>query len=122
MRLFSIRVLTAGIATASLGAGLAAVSPSNAFAAAADRCPANKYCLYDNSDFTKLLVASGDRQVRWIGANRNDRVSSVINNTSATLHLFKGVDYQGPIGTVKGGVTWVITRAQSNQLSSYYLY
>jgi hypothetical protein len=114
------RLVAATAATAMAGLGLIATgSPASA---APVPCPAGKYCLYDNPDYTGLLVASDSRWEPWIGAALNDRVSAVVNNGSETLHLFKHVDMDGPNGSIQAGERYVFTGQFDNQVSSYYLY
>jgi hypothetical protein len=107
-------------ATAAAGLGLLVAGPPAAAAPAP--CPAGKYCLYDNPDFTNPLVVSNERWVSWIGAPANDRVSSVVNNSGETLHLFKHVDMDGPNGSIQDGARYTFTGQFDNQISSYYLY
>jgi hypothetical protein len=110
------------VAAALTTAGLGLVVADSPAVAAPVACPAGKYCLYDNPDYTKLLVASDALWVSWIGAASNDRVSSVINNTGQALHLFKDVDMQGPNGSISEGQRYSFTGQFDNKISSYYLY
>jgi hypothetical protein len=120
MRLTVRRLITYTAATAMAGLGLA-VTGSPAAAAPAD-CPVGKYCLYDNANYTDLLIATDSRWEPWIGAALNDRVSSVVNNGPETLHLFKHIDMDGPNGSIRAGQSYAFTGQFDNQVSSFYLY
>jgi hypothetical protein len=112
----------AGVAIATTALGLSLVVTTTSPASAAEPCPAGKYCLYDGADYTKLLVTSDTKLVRWIGAPANDKVSSIVNNTDNPLNLFKNVDWDGVDGIVAPHSKLVLWPSQNNNLSSYYLY
>jgi hypothetical protein len=116
------RAVAFAATTAVAGLSFMVTGPSAAAAAPPAACPAGKYCLYDNPDYTNPLVVSSERWVAWIGAPKNDRVSSVINNSGETLHLFKNVDMDGPNGSILNGGRISFTGQFDNQISSYYLY
>ncbi len=119
MRRSARRCVAVGAAVAA-GIGLTLAAP-RAFAAS-DECPVGKYCLYDNPDYTGLLVASDTRIVRWIGDELNDRASSVINNAVDPLHLYPHVLFQGKRVLVHEGERAVLGGTADNQVSSYFLY
>jgi hypothetical protein len=114
------RVVAVAAAIAATGSGLVVAHPASASAPPA--CPADMYCLYDNADYTEPLVVANERSVVWIGSSLNDRVSSVINNSGETLHLFKHVNLDGPNGSIRDGQRIVFTGRFDNQISSYFLY
>jgi hypothetical protein len=105
--------------TATAGLGLVAAGPASAAPAT---CPTGKYCLYDGANYTDLLIATDARWVEWIGAAYNDRVSSVINNSGETLHLFKHANMDGVNGSFTSGTRYSFTGQFDNTVSSYYLY
>jgi hypothetical protein len=113
---------TAALTAAAAAIGACLTVAVSAPAAAATACPAGKYCLYDGADYTKLLVTSDTRLVRWIGAPANDKVSSIVNNTDSPLNLFKNVDWDSPAGYIAPHSKAVLLPVQNNNLSSYYLY
>jgi hypothetical protein len=107
-------------ATAAAGLSLAVAGPPAAAASAT--CPAGKYCLYDNRDYTNLLIASDAWWVARIETRFDNRVSSVVNNSGVTLNLFKNVDMDGPNGSIHDGQRYSFTGQFDNQISSYFLY
>ncbi|MGW6289868.1 peptidase inhibitor family I36 protein [Streptomyces sp. NPDC055107] len=69
-----------------------------------DRCPIGRFCLYQdrlyNGSGTGFVLTSDQSIPRLSTYGSNDQVSSVYNNTSRALTLYKSNDYRGEEMTI----------------------
>ncbi|MEK8145732.1 peptidase inhibitor family I36 protein [Streptomyces sp. M10(2022)] len=73
-------------------------------------------CLFDGADFTGLL----DNRAPWTGelpADKNDKISSIINNSDMRLFLFADKNFKGDWFEVGPHQTWVASPEWDNRIS-----
>ncbi|CAM5282691.1 hypothetical protein SALBM135S_08671 [Streptomyces alboniger] len=112
------------VAAGSASLLLAGAGNAGAAEAADGVCPYSSpapICVYDGADFTGLL----ENRAVWtpqIPAAKNDRISSVINDSEYTLLLFADKNYGGDRVEIGPHQKWVAPAEWDNRVSSYAMY
>ncbi|GGS53330.1 hypothetical protein GCM10010238_48440 [Streptomyces griseoviridis] len=78
-------------------------------------------CVFDGSDFTGLL----ENNPVWtpaLPAGKNDRISSIINDSDYRLRVFEDNNYQGAWIEIGPHQSWVASAEWDNRISGYFMY
>ncbi|MEU7467536.1 peptidase inhibitor family I36 protein [Streptomyces sp. NPDC044984] len=118
-------VLTSG--AASFAAALLAIGAPAASASTDEgACPrpyptVDPVCVFDGADFTGLL----ENNPAWtpaLPADKNDKISSIINDSDYRLLVFADSNYQGDWIEIGPHQSWVAPVDWDNRVSGYFMY
>ncbi|MBT2413297.1 peptidase inhibitor family I36 protein [Streptomyces sp. ISL-12] len=112
----------ASFAAALLMTGASAASASTDVAACPRPTPTvAPICVFDGADFTGLL----ENRLVWtpvLPADKNDKISSVINDSDYRLRVFEDDNYQGAWTEIGPHQSWVAPAEWDNRISGYFMY
>jgi hypothetical protein len=109
-------------ATALLMTGTPVASASTEAAACPKPHPTvDPICVFDGADFTGLL----ENNPVWtpaLPAGKNDKISSIINDSDYRLRVFEDNNYQGKWIEIGPHESWVASAEWDNRISGYFMY
>ncbi|MEU3699982.1 peptidase inhibitor family I36 protein [Streptomyces griseoviridis] len=117
--MFAAALLVTGAPAAS--ASVSAAVPANAEACPRPQPTVDPICVFDGSDFTGLL----ENNPVWtpaLPAGKNDRISSIINDSDYRLRVFEDNNYQGAWIEIGPHQSWVASAEWDNRISGYFMY
>ncbi|MFH8609631.1 peptidase inhibitor family I36 protein [Streptomyces sp. NPDC018029] len=127
MRMFRTKGFGAGIGVGALaGALLLAGAPAASAVTGTEVCPrptptVTPVCVFDEADFSGLL----ENRPVWtpaLSAGKNDKISSIVNDSDYRVRVFKDANYRGEWLEIGPRQSWVATPEWDNQISSYFMY